>query len=120
MSSGMFKVIATFEDADGKPVSGNEYTVQLYDEDRFFDDKLDKAKLDINGRVEFLISVADIKSIDSLDERTPDLYFILEKSGTEIFRSRTIPDVNFETENPVTGRADGLTKSFGPFRIDQE
>ncbi|MCK5433002.1 MAG: hypothetical protein KAJ03_09670 [Gammaproteobacteria bacterium] len=120
MSSGLFKVIATFEDTDGKPLSGKEYTVQLYDEDRFLDDKLDKAKLDINGRAEFLVSVADIKSIDSLDERTPDLYFILEKNGIEIFRSTTIPDVNFETENPVTGRTDNLTQAFGPFRIEQE
>ena len=120
MSSGLFRVIATFEDTDGKPVSGKEYTVQLYDEDRLFDDKLDKAQLDINGRVEFLISVADIKSIDSLDERTPDLYFILEKDGTEIFRSETIPDVNFETENTVTGRTDNLTQAFGPFVIEQE
>lgn len=118
MSSSLFKVIATFEDTNGNPITGSEYSVRLYDEDRFFDDKLGKAKLDINGRVEFLISVADIKSIDSLNERTPDLYFVMEKNGTEIFRSTTIPDVDFEAENPVTGRQQDLTQSFGPFRIE--
>jgi len=120
MSSGLFKVIATFEDANGKPLSGTEYLVRLYDEDRFFDDKLGKAKLDTNGHAEFLISVADIKSIDSLDERTPDLYFVLEKNGTEVFRSTTIPNVDFEAVNQVTGRPQGLTQSFGPFRIEQQ
>lgn len=119
MSSGLFNVIVTFEDSNGNPLTGPEYSARLYDKDRFFDDKLGKARLDSGGRGSFLISVADIKSIDSPDERTPDLYFVLEKDDEEIFRSEIFENVDFETENPVTGRADGLTKSFGPFRIDK-
>lgn len=119
MSSGLFNVIVAFEDSNGNPLTGPEYSVRLYDKDRFFDDKLGKARLDPGGRVSFLINVADIKSIDSLDERTPDLYFVLEKDETEIFRSEVFENVNFEIENPVTGRADGLTKSFGPFRVEK-
>ena len=119
MSSGLFKVTASFVNANDEPITGSEYIAKLYDEDRFFDDKLDYVKLDINGNAEFLISVADIKSFDSLDERTPDLYFVLEKDGDEVFRSSTFPNINFEEENPVTGRTDSLTKSFGPFRIQE-
>ena len=120
MTSGLFKVNAMFEDSKGNPLTGNEYTVRLYDEDRYFDDKLGKSQLDINGNAEFLFSVADIFSIDSLGERTPDLYFVVEKDGNEIFRSDTIPDVNFEQEDPVTGRSKSLTMSFGPFRIEKK
>jgi len=117
LSSGLFNVIASFEDTNGNPLTGPEYSVRLYDKDRYFDDKLGKTGLDADGSASFLISVADIKSIDSPDERTPDLYFVLEKDGAEIFRSEVFENIDFETENPVTGRADSLTKSFGPFRI---
>ena len=118
MSTGLFKVIVTFKNAKGGALFGEEFTVRLFDEDRYFDDKLGQAKLDENGRADFLISITDILSIDSPAERTPDLYFVVEQNGTEIFRSDTIANVNFETENPVTGRSDNLTKSFGPFQVE--
>lgn len=120
MTADMFKVIATFEDADGKPLSGADYMVRLLDKDRFFDDKLGSSSLGANGLAEFLIFVADIKSIDSADERAPDIYFVVTRGGQEIFRSEIFPDVNFDATNPVTGRPDGLTKTFGPFRITEQ
>jgi hypothetical protein len=120
MSSGLFKVNVKFLDSDGNPLTGDEYTVRLFDEDRYFDDKLGKSKLDNAGNAEFLITVADIMSIDSLDERTPDLYFIVEQDGKEIYRSETIPKVNFEVVDPVTGRSKSLTMDFGPFTVKKE
>lgn len=117
MSSGLFKIIVAFEDAQGNPLTGPDYRVRVYDQDRFFDDKLGKAGLDAEGRAEFLVPVADIMSIDSPGEHTPDIYFILEKDGEEIFRSQVFENVDFESINPVTARADQLTRSFGPFRI---
>lgn len=117
MTSGLFNIIAIFEDSDGNPLTGPEYSVRLFDKDRFFDDRLGKGSLDADGSTSFLVSVADIKSFDSPDERTPDLYFVLEKKGEEIFRSEVFENVDFETKNPVTGREDQLTRSFGPFRI---
>jgi len=117
MSSGLFKVNVSFQDSEGNPITGKEYTVRLYDEDKYFDDKLGNSQLDINGSAEFLFSVADVFSIDSMDERTPDIYFVVENNGNEIFRSETFPNVNFELEDPVTGRSKNLTMSFGPFEI---
>ncbi len=118
MAAEMFKVIATFQDSDGSPLSGPDYLVRLIDEDRFFDDKLGSSGLDADGTAEFLIAVADILSFDSPGERTPDLYFVLSKDGREVFRSEVFSEVDFDARNPVTGRADSLTKSFGPFRVD--
>ena len=40
-------------------------------------------------------------------------------NGTKNFRSETIPNVNFEVDNAVTGRSQSLTQSFGPYRIDE-
>jgi hypothetical protein len=117
MPADVFKLIASFRDADGNPLAGDDYTVRLLDQDRLFDDKLGTSPLDANGVAEFLIFVADIISIDSPGERTPDIYFVVTKGDREIFRSEVFPDVNFDEPHPVTGRPDALTKSFGPFRV---
>ena len=117
MSSGLYKVIAEFTDANGGPLSGDGYSVALLDEDRFFDDRLGDSSLSADGVAEFLVSAADILSFDSAGERTPDLYFVVRKDGREIYRSEVFREVDFEIKNPVTGRAKGLTKQFGPFRI---
>lgn len=117
MSSGIFKVIGKFTDERGYPLTGNEYEVALLDEDKYFDDKLGTATLSPEGKAEFLITVADILSIDSAGETTPDLYFIVRKDGKEIFRSEVFAEVDFQQKDPVTGRAKGLTRAFGPFRV---
>ena len=117
MSSGLFKVIASFQTASGQPLCGAQYSVALRDQDRYFDDRLGESALNNEGVAEFLISAADILSFDSIGEKTPDLYFIVNENGKEIFRSEVFQQVDFEAKDPVTGRAKGLTQSFGPFRI---
>ncbi len=117
MLSGIFKVIASFQNANGAPLFGEQYSISLRDEDRYFDDKLGEAALNADGTAEFLVFAADILSFDSAGERTPDLYFSVRKSGDEIFRSEVFREVDFEIDDPATGRPKGLTKSFGPFKV---
>lgn len=120
MSSGIFKVIARFNDESGEPLAGNEYTVALLDEDKYFDDKLGTSNIGADGQAEFLITVADIMSFDSAGETTPDLYFVVRKDGEQVYRSEVFAEVDFEALDPVTGRAKGLTKSFGPFAVPED
>jgi hypothetical protein len=117
MPAEIFKVIASFQDATGKPLTGRGYQVKLRDKDPLFDDKLGVSSLDAQGQAEFLVFAADIRSIDSPRERTPDLYFVVTKDGHEVFRSEVFPDVDFDEVDDVTHRPDTLTKSFGPFRV---
>ena len=117
MTADLFRVIARFENAEGRPFFGSEYEVSLLDEDRLFDDKLGATSLSEDGTAEFLFSVADVLSVDSVGERTPDIYFVITENGNEVFRSEVFPDVNFDATNPVTGRKDNLTREFGPFRV---
>ncbi len=117
MPADLFRVIARFENADGRPFFGSEYEVKLLDRDRLFDDKLGSTKLSEEGTAEFLFSAADVLSIDSPGERTPDIYFVITEHGNEVFRSEVFPEVDFDATNPVTGRQDSLTKEFGPFRV---
>ena len=120
MSPGIFKVIAEFTDANGSPLVGDEYSVALLDEDRFFDDKLGEVGLNADGVAEFLVAAADILSFDSRGEQTPDLYFVIRKDGDEIFRSELFAEVEFGIKDPVTGREKGLTKKFGPFQVTKD
>lgn len=117
MTADLFKVIARFENAEGRPFFGSEYEVSLLDKDRLFDDKLGASALGEDGTAEFLFSVADVLSIDSPGERTPDIYFVITENGNEVFRSEVFREVSFDANDPVTGRADSLTKEFGPFRV---
>jgi hypothetical protein len=117
MPADLFKVIARFEDAEGRPFFGSEYKVTLLDKDRLFDDKLGSTSLNKDGTAEFLFSAADILSIDSMDERTPDIYFLITENDNEVFRSEIFPDVNFDMADPVTGQQDDATREFGPFRV---
>jgi len=117
MPADLFKVIARFENAEGRPFFGSEYKVTLLDRDRLLDDKLGSTSLDEDGTAEFIFSAADILSIDSIGERTPDIYFVITENDNEVFRSEIFPEVDFDTSDPVTGRQDYVTREFGPFRV---
>jgi hypothetical protein len=117
MPADLFKVIARFENAEGRPFTGSEYEVTLLDRDRLLDDKLGSTSLSKDGTAEFLFSASDILSIDSIGERTPDIYFVITEHGNEVFRSEIFPEVDFDATDPVTGRQDNVTKEFGPFRV---
>ena len=117
MTADFFRVIVRFENAEGRPFFGPEYEVSLLDKDRLFDDKLGASSLSTDGTAEFMFSVADVLSIDSIGERTPDIYFVITENGNEVFRSEVFPEVDFDATDPVTGRKDNLTREFGPFRV---
>jgi hypothetical protein len=117
MPAELFKVIARFENAEGRPFTGSAYKVSLLDQDRLVDDKLGSTTLNEDGTAEFLFSAADILSIDSIGERKPDLYFVISENGNEVFRSEVFPEVDFDATDTVTNRKDKLTRKFGPFRV---
>lgn len=117
MPADLFKVIARFENDEGRPFTGSEYKVSLLDRDRLFDDKLGSVSLSEDGTAEFLFSAADILSVDSIGERTPDIYFVITENGNEVFRSEVFPEVDFDAPDAVTGRQENVTRAFGPFRV---
>lgn len=117
-TSGLYHAIAQFLDPQGRPLSGDEWQARIFDEDVLLDDTLGSSGLDDEGKARFLVPVADIKSIDSPGERNPDLYFRLFLRGREVFRSKVIEDVDFETLHKVSGEPAKITREFGPFVID--
>ena len=117
-TSGLFRVVASFIDQHGKPLHGRNLFVRLLDQDPVCDELLAQSALDREGKANLMFSVADVKSIDSPGERMPDLYFELRRDGVHFWQSEVFRDVDFEALDPVTGRAKGLTKHFGPFEVE--
>ncbi len=118
-TSGLFCAIAIFTDETGNPLNMKGLTAIVSDQDVLLDDYLGKAKVDREGRATFLISVADIKSIDSPGERDPDLYFTLYRDGEAVFRSQVSENVDFESLHKVSGDPVGITREFGPFQVKE-
>ena len=116
-TSGLFCAIARFSDELGEPLSGGGWTASVSDQDALLDDHLGVVKLGADGVATFLLSVADIKSIDSPDERNPDLYFTLFRDGREVFRSEVSKNVDFESLHRVSGDPVKITREFGPYRV---
>ncbi len=117
-SSGLFRLIVSFTNTNGSPLSDGSWSVKVRDKDPLFDGNLGEAKLDVNGSAGIFISVADISSIDSPGERTPDIYFILYQNGNKMLTTDVVKNVDFEIADPVTGRATGsMTKEFGPYVV---
>lgn len=120
-SSGLFKVNVSFTMQDGSPLKAGHWTVKARDKDPLIDGTLATAELDNTGSAGMLISVSDISSLDSLGERTPDLYFVLYRDDNKIMTTDVIENVDFEKADPITGRATGsTTQSFGPYRVNTD
>ncbi|NND45161.1 MAG: hypothetical protein HKN58_07540 [Xanthomonadales bacterium] len=117
-TSGLFRAIVHFIDSQGSPLGGKGWTARVRDQDCVLDDLLGEESVDADGTATFLISVADIKSLDSPDERRPDLYFTLYRDGREVFRSKVLEDVDFEALDAVSGEPSSITREFGPYCVE--
>jgi hypothetical protein len=119
-TSGLFCAIVRFEDPAGNPLTGTGWRVDVMDRDALRDNCLGSAEPDENGEACILLAVADIKSLDSPGERTPDLYFTLYRDDREVLRTGVVKDVDFESLDPVSGDPVRITRRFGPYRVDMQ
>ena len=114
----LIKITATFIDSNtNQPMTGEEYSVKLFDEDPLLDDFLGKGTLDKNGKTEIIFNLSKIDSIDSPGEKKPDLYLILYKNDDPKFRSKVFRNVNL-----IQGTADNdpdmvIEKDLGVFKL---
>jgi hypothetical protein len=78
-------------------------TASLMDADMVTDDHLCEGVVQEGGVVEFLFDLSAARGFDSFFEQRPDLYCIVrDADGTVIYRSATLPNVDFLTVDPVT------------------
>jgi hypothetical protein len=114
----MIKVIACFIDKKtGKPLSGNDLVVKLYDKDIFDDDFLGEAKLNDKGKVEIFADLDDASSIDTPLEGYPDLYFVLQNQTGVIFESKVFHNVDFLSDTNVSQQHFSATHDLGTLEV---
>ena len=112
-----FEVTARFiaKGSDG-PVTGDAYTVRLFDEDLFDSDFIGESGLDANGYSVISFNHSTFGDLANL-ETFPDLYFTVYKNGEVIFKSKVMEDVDLTViEQYKKGEGDVI--DLGTFLID--
>jgi hypothetical protein len=79
---------------DDAAVTGEAYTVRLYDKDIFEDDFLGESTLDENGIAKISFNHASFSNWNT--DTKPDFYFVVFKNRNEIFKSKVMQDLDVE------------------------
>ncbi len=96
-------------------LTGDAYTVRLYDMDIFEDDSLGESTLDKNGIAK--ISFTHSSFSDWSTENKPDFHFVLYKNKNEIFQSKVLEDLDIDTIERFK-MGEGKVIDLGTFLID--
>ena len=99
-----------------QPVTGDAYTVRLYDKDIFEDDYLGESYLDENGVAKISFTHAAFSGSLHLDDM-PDFYFIVYKHKQQIFKTRVMEDIDLEKIESFK-MGEGEVVDLGTFLIE--
>lgn len=101
---------------DDEPLSGNDFTVRLYDKDIFNDDYLGESVPDEEGVARFIFSKGDF-SRPMNSEGKPDFYFVVYYKGEQIFKSVVMPNLDLSDVEEFIMK-EGEVIDLGTFLID--
>ncbi len=108
------RLIAKGSDA---PLTGEAYTVKLFDKDFFDDDFLGESALDNYGTAKIIFNPGRYDANDPIKEKTLDFYFAVFKNGKEIFRSKVMENVDKEAVDQFK-MGEGEIIDLGTFLIE--
>ena len=77
-------------------LTGDAYTVKLFDKDIVGTDHLGESGLDENGVAKISFAHSTFGEWNNL-EKYPDFFFVLERSGAVIFESQVLEDFDIES-----------------------
>ena|SRR5690242_7523783 len=101
-----------------EPLTGNEYSVRLYDKDIFNDDFLGESAPDEEGVAKFLFSQGDFSKPADLDKK-PDFYFVVYKNKQIIFKSKVMSNLDLSDIEEFVMK-EGEVIDLGTFLIDAD
>ena len=100
------------------PLTGEQYTVRLYDREIFQDDEyLGHAQLNERGETTIHFSPTDIKNYHFGFSELPDLYVLLFDGDVVHFQSKVWENVDFEKLG-LLDINEGEVLNFGTFYVD--
>jgi hypothetical protein len=112
-----FEVTARFiAKGSDAPVTGDAYSVRLYDKDLLSSDFLGESGLDANGYSVISFNHKVFGDIANL-ETFPDLYFVVYKNGEPVFKSKVMEDVDLEAIEQYK-KGEGEVIDLGTYLID--
>ena len=100
----------------GEALTGEDYTVRLFDKDLFDADFLGESGLDHNGFSKIGFAPTAFGDLVKL-EQFPDLYFVLYKNGAVIFKSKVMEDVDLSAVEQYK-KGEGEVINLGIFLVD--
>ena len=100
------------------PLSGDEYSVRLYDKDIFNDDFLGESIPDEDGLASFVFSQKDFSKPVQLDTK-PDFYFVVYKNNLQIFKSKVMSNLDLSDVEEFVMK-EGEVIDLGTFLIDAD
>lgn len=114
----IYKLIARFvHHEDGKPFSGERFTVRFFDRDAIKDDLLGESSLSSSGEASILTTTGSFGVGGPLAaERRPDLYCVVCEDGKPIFRTPVSWNVPVQEPHKVSKQATH-THDIGTFRV---
>ena len=100
------------------PLTGEQYTVRLYDREIFQDDEyLGHAPLNERGEATIHFSPTDIKNYHFGFSELPDLYVLLFDGDVVHFQSKVWENVDFE-KMALLDINEGAVLNFGTFEVE--
>lgn len=111
------EVKATFiSTGENIPVTGEAYTLRLFDKDVFEDDYLGESSLDAHGEARIVFGHKAFGNAFNL-EKLPDFYFVLYNNNVPVFKSKIMQDLNLSMlENYQPG--EGEIVDLGTFLVE--
>jgi hypothetical protein len=105
------------EKGDDKPLTGDEYSVRLYDRDVADDDFLGESRLDAGGHIRIAFAHDSFVNDDAFKEARPDFYFIILKNGTPVYTTKVLEDLSVEDIQQFK-MGEGEMVDLGSFLVD--
>ncbi|MBS4066180.1 MAG: hypothetical protein KGZ74_16595, partial [Chitinophagaceae bacterium] len=100
-----------------KPLTGDEYTVRLYDRDTVDDDFLGESKVDANGRISISFAHELFMNDDVFIENQPDFYFVIVRKNHVVFQTKVLEELSLEDIQQFR-MGQGEVVDLGTFLVD--
>jgi len=105
------------EKGEDKPLTGDEYTVRLYDRDTVDDDFLGESKVDANGRISISFAHELFMNDDVFIENQPDFYFVIVRKNHVVFQTKVLEELSLEDIQQFR-MGQGEVVDLGTFLVD--
>ncbi len=100
-----------------KALSGDDYTVRLYDRDIADDDFLGESRLDAEGHVRIAFAHDSFVNDSAFKETRPDFYFIIMQNGKPVYTTKVLEELSLEDLEQFK-MGEGEMVDLGSFLVD--